>query len=158
MTYEELIIECTDSGIDVVEKEFKSNAHALIKGNKIAIRKNIPTLCEKSCILVEEMGHHKLTVGDITNINIIENYKQELKARMWGYDKKIGLVGIINAYEARCTNLHETAQFLDVTESYLREALETYRKKYGIYKKIDNYIIYFEPCLGVLELFENKTP
>lgn len=43
------------------------------------------------------------------------------------------------------------AEYLDVTEEFLSDALESYRKKYGTCKAIDNYIVYFEPHLGILE-------
>lgn len=153
MTYEDLVNECDIKGIIVIDKHFKSNAHGLIKGNKIAIRKDIPTLKEKSCVLAEELGHYYTTVGNILDTQTTVNNKQELKARMWGYNQKIGLLGIINAFEAHCTNLYEVTEYLDVTELYLLNAIDSYKKKYGIYKKIDNYIIYFEPCLAVMKLF-----
>ena len=46
----------------------------------------------------------------------------------------------------------ETAEYLEVTEEFLLEALQYYKGKYGRYVTIDNYAIYFEPTLGVLEL------
>lgn len=149
MTYDELIIESTEDGIDVVEKTFKSKALALIKGNKIAIRKDIPTLKEKHCVLAEELGHFHTTVGDITDLKDRRNYKQELTARRWGYNRTIGLLGIIQAYEYGCMSVYEISEFLNVTETYLREALNWYRSKYGVYTQVDNYIIYFEPSLTV---------
>lgn len=45
-----------------------------------------------------------------------------------------------------------SAEYLGVTEQFLYDALKCYKQKYGIYTKIDNYIIYFEPCLGVFQL------
>lgn len=39
-----------------------------------------------------------------------------------------------------------------LTEEFLLEALECYRYKYGEYARLDNYVIYFEPTLVVLEL------
>lgn len=152
MTYDDLLIECNQNGIEVVDKHFKSKARGLIKGNRIAIRKDIPTLCEKSCVLAEELGHFCTGVGNIIDTTNTSNYKQELKARMWGYNKKVGLVGIINAFEAHCTNLYEVAEYLDVTELYLLNAIDSYKEKYGVYKKIDNYIIYFEPTLSIMKL------
>lgn len=152
MTYDELLIYADDEGLIVKEKVLDSYDGRIFK-NKIAIRKDIPTLKEKCCVLAEELGHHFTTVGNILNINDEMNYKQELKARIWGYNKKIGLVGIINAFEAHCTDQYETAEYLDVTESYLQEAIDAYKSKYGIYTKVDNYILYFEPCLGVMKLF-----
>ena len=44
------------------------------------------------------------------------------------------------------------AEYLEVTEQFLREALERYRQKYGIYTCVDNFIIYFEPYLAVVEM------
>lgn len=34
---------------------------------------------------------------------------------------------------------------------HLQEALECYREKYGVYTELDGYVIYFEPCLIVME-------
>ena len=45
----------------------------------------------------------------------------------------------------------EMAEFLDVPEDTLQEALNYYHHKYGICTILDNYVIYFEP-LGVLEI------
>lgn len=75
-------------------------------------------------------------------------------ARLWGYNRLIGLMGIINAYIHGCQTLYEMAAYLDVTEEYLREAIFCYRNKYGVYKKIDNYVVYFEPCLKVCEILD----
>ena len=82
------------------------------------------------------------------------NRKQEYRARLWGYNRLIGLMGIINAYIHGCQTLYEMAAYLDVTEEYLREAIFCYKNKYGVYKKIDNYVVYFEPCLKVCEILD----
>ena len=68
---------------------------------------------------------------------------------------KIGLMGIIQAYEHSCRNLYEMAEFLDCTEEYLNEAINCYRSKYGEFVKIDNYIIYFIPRLVVMKVIGN---
>ena len=60
-------------------------------------------------------------------------------------------MGIINAYKRGCRNRYEMAEYLDVDEQFLADALERYSLKYGKYVTVDNYIIYFNP-LGVLEL------
>lgn len=81
----------------------------------------------------------------------IANIKQERKARMWAYNKQIGLSGILSAYKYGCRNLHEMAEHLDVTETFLKDALDAYLLKYGKYTVIDNYMIFFEP-LGVVDM------
>ncbi len=151
MTYEELLKEADSMGLIVKEKPLKGTDGRILN-RRIAIRKDIPTQTEKSCVLAEELGHHYTSSGDILNQNIIANRKQEFRARVYGYNLLIGLRGIIQAYEAGCRNLYEMAECLEVTEEYLKEALECYRKKYGIFVTLDNYAIYFEPTLGVMKL------
>lgn len=151
MTYDELLIEADDAGLIVKEKRLNSS-DGRIWNNRVAIRKNIPTSIEKSCVLAEELGHYYTSSGDITRLNNANNQKQEYKARLYGYNLKIGLLGIIKAYQHGCHNLYEMAEFLDVTEEFLAEAIDCYKSKYGKYVSFDNYAIYFEPCLGVMEL------
>lgn len=81
----------------------------------------------------------------------VRNRKQERHARLWAYDRMIGLMGIASAYKAGYTNYCEMAAHLEVSEAFLIEALETYKSKYGECTKLDNYVIYFEP-LSVFEL------
>ena len=125
MTYEELLIEADKNGLITKEKDLLVNK-GRIKGDRIAIKRDIPTLTEKSCVLAEELGHYYTTVGNILDQSETENRKQELKARMWAYDKQIGLSGIIDAYENKCETLHDMAEYLDVTEEFLVETLEAY--------------------------------
>ncbi len=146
MTYEELQDHAYMDGIDVVERRFKSNnIKGLYCNGVIAVNKDIETQAQKSCVLAEEIGHHCTSSGDILDQTDIMNRKQEYRARLYGYNLKIGLTGLIRAYEAGCRNLFEMAEFLDCTEEYLREAIQCYRSKYGICVAVDNYIIYFEP-------------
>lgn len=88
--------------------------------------------------------------------NNIYSQKQEQQARLWAYNKLIGLNGIINSYKHGCHNLSEMADYLDVTQEFLSEAISKYHSKYGVFTTIDNYVIYFEPNLAVIEITENK--
>lgn len=124
-----------------------------IDGN-VAINTSVSNRAEKTCILAEELGHHYTSVGNILDQSDPDNRKQERKARLWGYDRLIGLSGIIRAFEYGCRNCYEMADYLGVTEIYLKECIDCYRKKYGISKKIGNYIIYFEPVLAVGEIMD----
>lgn len=152
---EELHQEAENEHINVVDYHFDSDR---IKGlycdGTIALKDNIETTTEKGCILAEELGHHYTSVGDILDQNKTENRKQEQRARAWAYDKMIGLAGIVNAYENRCGSLHETADFLNVTEEFLQEALMYYKNKHGLYTTVGNYVIVFEPNLGVCKLIQ----
>lgn len=150
MNYETLLDEAVNNGLIVKEKPLKSS-DGRIKGNKIAIRQDIKTTVEKSCVLSEELGHHYTSVGNIVDMSDFQNRKQERQARVWGYNKLIGLTGIINAYKRGCQNIPEMAEFLDVTEEYLKEAIDCYRDKYGVCTTIDNYTVFFIPYLAVME-------
>lgn len=102
--------------------------------------------------MAEEVGHYETTVGDILNQRIAENRKQEFQARMYAYNKLIGLQGIIDCYEYGCNNVHEMAEYLEVTERFVIDALEAYEKKYGIQTKFEDYIIRFNPNLVVMKI------
>lgn len=154
MTYEVLLNTADQADLTVKEKPL-SESDGLIKGNRIAIRKDIPTQAEKSCVLAEELGHYFTSAGNILDQTDIVNRKQEYRARLYGYNLQIGLRGIISAHTAGCRNLYEMADYLDVTEEYLKEALDCYQSKYGEYVKVDNYMIYFIPTLAVLEITDN---
>lgn len=150
MTYEKLLHEADSNGIIVKEKNIPGYG-GRIYGNRIAIHDGLETTTEKACVLAEELGHYHTTVGDITDLSDSQNRKQERQARLWGYNKLIGLTGIIQAFRAGCHSRHETAEYLGVTEQFLQECIDCYTEKYGEYTKIDNYIIFFIPNLAVME-------
>lgn len=150
MKYEELLEESSSNDVYIIENaDFKSKAEGLINGNVIGINKKIRTCRKRTCILAEELGHYHTTIGDIISQSTISERKQELRARVWAYNKLIGLSGIVDAFNHGCRSLSDTAEYLDVTEEFLLEALQYYKGKYGIYTTLDNYVIYFEPSLGV---------
>ncbi len=150
--YEELLSLATEEGLIVKEKPLRANK-GRIKNIKVAISCNIDTTIEKACILSEELGHYYTSVGNILDQNKVESKKQELKARAWGYQKLIPLNKIIEAHKARCHNQTELAEYFGVTEEFLLETIEYYKRKLGLFYRIDEkYIITFEP-LGVFEQF-----
>ena len=117
-----------------------------IDGN-VAINTSVTTTNEKSCVLAEELGHHHTSVGVIVDLSDAKNRKQERQARLWAYNNRIGLYGLITAYENGCRDRYEIAEFLNVTEEFLEDAINCYREKYGVYTTIDNYTVYFIPNL-----------
>ncbi|MGL5436836.1 MAG: hypothetical protein ACRDBO_15775 [Lachnospiraceae bacterium] len=136
--------------LDIVDFESPRIKGLYIDGS-IALSKDLHTTAEKACIAAEELAHSELTVGNILDVSDTQNRKQEYIARLRTYDKMIGLIGIVQGYRARCCNLYELAQHLEVTEGFLQEALDCYRSKYGLMIGVDNYIIFFEPSLSVYE-------
>lgn len=139
-----------DHGFDIVDLPLRSTL-GLLHGKLIALRKGMPYV-QRRCVLAEEVGHGLLTVGDITNQDVVENRKQEQKARRWGYNKLISLSDLVEAAKHGCGNLWDTSIFLGVTEEFLEEALTDFRKQYGVMAVVDDYAIIFEPCLMVVDI------
>ena len=155
MKYEDLLIEASNNNIYVIENaNFDSKATGLINGDVIGLNQSIKTSDEKACVLAEELGHYYTSVGNILDDKTVENRKQEQRARLWAYNKQVGLRGIIDCHNAHCHTIHEMSEFLEVTEQFLTEALECYKHKYGVYTTVDNYIVGFEPYLYVIEKFQ----
>ena len=148
--YEILLDNAYNDGMLVKEKPLQGS-DGRIKGNKIAIRKDM-TIPEKTCALAEELGHHETSVGNILDMTSAANRKQEHQARLWAYNKQIGLIGLVRAFEHGCQNRFEIAEYLEVTEEFLEECIECYRNKYGICKRLDNYVVYFIPRLSMMKL------
>lgn len=148
MSYEELLEEASQEGLIVKEKPLLNNDGRL-KGKRIAIRQDIPTTSKKADVLAEEMGHYYTSVGRIVEQDTAESIKQERTARLWGYNKRIGLNGLIQAFKAHCETLYDIAEFLNVSEESLTEALEYYRQIYGNGVMVENYFIQFEPNLQI---------
>lgn len=141
--------------IEILEKQFSSDRiKGLYADSVIALNKRLGTTTEKMCVLAEELGHHYTSSGDILDLSVTENRKQERTARLWAYNHLIGLKRLIDAFEHGCHGRHEIAGYLDVTESFLDEAISVYREKYGTSTMVGDYVIYFEPLgVGLLKKF-----
>lgn len=151
--YEQMKDAAYTEGIEVIERRFDSSR---IKGlycdGTAAVNASLETSSAKGCVLAEELGHYYTSSGDILDMTSAVNRKQEYKARLWAYNHRIGLHGILSAYKAGCQSTYEIADYLDVIEEFLLEAIACYQNKYGICVEFDNYIIYFVPSLAVFEL------
>lgn len=143
--YERLLNTAGILGFNVVEKHFKSHAKGLCKGNKIGISKSLETAAEKRCILAEEIAHAYSTTGNILDQNNLNNIKQEKRARRVAYEAILPLYVLIDAYKNGVQSCYEMAEYLDVTEDFLKSALNEYNKKYGAYTRYESFIIFFSP-------------
>ena len=151
-TFEQLEEQACKDGIDIIERRFNSERiKGLYCSGNIALSDKLETSAEKACVLAEELGHHHTSIGDIMDMSDSQNRKQERQARMWGYNKLIGLTGIVKAFQSGCHSRHETAAYLDVTEEFLQECIDCYRDKYGVCTTVDKYTVFFIPNLAVME-------
>lgn len=150
-TYEKLLVKADNIGIIVKEKPLQGS-DGRIKGNKIAIRKDINTSIEKGCVAAEEIGHFYTTTGNIFDQAIEENRKQELKARLFAYQQLVTPEKLILAKKYGCRNLYEIAEFLEVTESFLQSAIDAYRHIYGCAQQFGDYLFTFDPAFNIYKM------
>jgi len=152
--YEKLLDEAHKSNVSVDENfRFKGKTSGLYIDGNIALSDKLDTNAAKACVLAEELGHHHTSAGNILDLSDSGNRKQEHQARLWAYDHQIGLNNIIKAYEHGCRNRYEVAEYLEITEEFLEEAIIIYREKYGVCTVIGKYCIMFIPQLTVGKMF-----
>lgn len=151
--YEELLDEAYQEGLYVIERaSFNSHAKGLINGDVIGLSKDIKTDAERGGILAEELGHYYTTSGNILDTSNVMNRKQELRARVWGYQRIITMDKLISAYYKGCRNAYELSKELEVTEDFFLEALQVFKQKYSPYIQYKDYLIRFEPNLQIYNL------
>lgn len=141
MNYDKLLIEAEEENLIVKEKNLWSSK-GRINGNRIAIKRSLPET-EKACVLAEELGHYFTTVGNILDQTDINNRKQEKVARKWAVNKLLDIEDLIAAVKNGCEYLCDIAEYLNVTEDFLNEAIEFFRCRYGYsYSNGENQIIF----------------
>ena len=141
MNYEDLLNEYVNEDLVIKEKPLQSS-NGRIYNNRIAIRHDLSTV-DKTCTLAEELGHYYTTTGDILDQTNVSNRKQEHRARMWAYEKLIPVQLFILAFKHGCRSIHETAEFLEVSEAFLLECVGAYYSKYGTYLEFNGYLFIF---------------
>ena len=143
--YENLISIAHKEGIKVIETDLGiDKPFGKCIGNLIIINNRVKE-CERLCVLHEELGHFNLTVGDITDQSNLNNRKQEFTARRWSYEKAISPEDIIAAILTGIDNIYDLAESLNVTEEFLIQSIEHYKKKYGVYYVGKTHLLTFEP-------------
>jgi len=120
-----------EEGIEICEIKLPCGLKGLYYNGIIALNKSMGTNAEKRCVLAEELGHYFNTVGDILNMKIETNKKQEIRARNWAIEKLVPFDKLLEAYSNGYTSIYELANFLEVTEDFMKETILHYQDKYG---------------------------
>lgn len=152
--YEDLVFDCDVPVIETDKLPSVYNGYYI--DGQIFIKEDLPTQIKHE-VLAEELAHHKLTYGNITDQSIFNNRKFENYARRYAMEQVVTLGGIVQAFSYNCNNLYEMSNFFEVSEEYIKETLKHYKKKYGLSTQHGDYVINFEP-LRVFKYinFENK--
>lgn len=144
--YYELLDKAYEQGFRIKEKRcFKSDAEALINRNVIGLSEKLQTQAEKKCALAEELSHFDNNVGNILDMKDTKARQQEYRARKEAIFDIIKPEDLIRAFEHHISNFFEMAEYLEVTEKFLYEALSVYKQHYGQIMMYEDYMISFEP-------------
>lgn len=116
--YEELLIE--HDYIEVKETDvMPSDLHGLWLNDLILINSNLSET-RKAEVLFEELAHHKLTYGNILDQSRWINRKFENYARRHGYEAALPIRIIVEAHHYGVSNLYELAQYVQLSEEYIK--------------------------------------
>lgn len=148
--YENVLI--ANDNLDITETSLPSKLSGVTFDDMILIRNNMDRV-HKLETLAEEIAHLHITYGDIRDQSKLVNRKYELKARRYAYERLITLQGIVDAFHSGACNLYEIALFFEVSQSYVLDAIEHYKMKFGLSTYCSGYVIKFEP----LQVFEYKN-
>lgn len=147
--YENMVIENSEIPID--DGKALGNFEGFYDNGVILINKNLSET-RKAEVLYEELAHHKLTYGNILDLSQFNNRKFENYARRHGYISAVPLREIVEAHNYGVQNLYELSEYLQLSEEYILEAIEIYKKIYGIGTHYGECSITFEP----LRVFKYK--
>jgi Zn-dependent peptidase ImmA (M78 family) len=148
--YDELVSKYKD--LNIIETDMlPSFQSGMYFNNKIYINSN-RSEAVKLETLAEELAHHKLTYGNITDQTQFNSRKFEGYARRYAMERLISLQDIIDSFKHGCHNLYTMANFFEVSEGFVQDCLVHYKCKYGVSTLCGDYLIQFEP----LRVFEYK--
>ncbi|MFS7001171.1 ImmA/IrrE family metallo-endopeptidase [Carnobacterium maltaromaticum] len=141
--YEDLLNEYSKE-VDIVETNLfeKVGLYGVYRNGIIFLEHSL-NITEKKAILIEEYNHFKKTVGIIIDESIIDNAKQENLARRLTYERLLPLESIIRCYYDGLVYYHEVAEYLNIPEELLIDAVNYYKSTRGILFQYHNYLLVF---------------
>lgn len=119
--YEELMARYDNLHIE--ERPMKNDG--LYADGCVWINSNMPE-CRRYCTLAEEIGHYETSVGDILDQTNTNNRRQERAARKWAYEEILPVENILFAAQDGHTDIWDMAEYLEVDEAFLKDALRHY--------------------------------
>ncbi|MHC5281120.1 ImmA/IrrE family metallo-endopeptidase [Listeria kieliensis] len=142
------------SNIDTFNVQYLDNMPtglaAFIKHGTIFIKKGL-TQKEERCYLEEEIQHYYYTSGNIVKQEKISDIKQETLARRKAHLILIPFDLLIECYNSGLRTYCDVSNYLNVTEIFLREAVEHFKQKYGLmyYDKNTDYCFDFGDTIRI---------
>lgn len=136
-SYEKLVDQLDQEGVIVDETILpnrcpKANGLYIEDQRPVALVNGNRTQVHKRCILAEEAGHHYRSFGNILDQSTVQARKAENAGRRWAWEKILPLEYIaLEKWGNPDLNIQDLAAHMDVTESFLLDAVLHYRRKHG---------------------------
>ena len=121
------------SGIQVDRFDLKSNSSVSVNYMDrlfVGLDNNISGAEERVC-LAHEIGHCKTMSFYNINSPLDVRGKHERRANIWAIKAMIPYNAYLHALECGCTEIYSLADYFNVTEDFMRKAVE-------YYKSVDN--------------------
>lgn len=152
-TLESLYEEATLKGIKIKKYKLPHRLKGLYYEETkvspiITLSTNIESKAEEKCILAEEIGHYYTCASNIlTNTKVDKAIVRQLEERAstWAVRKLAPISLIVAAFKEGASSKYEVAEYLGITENFLLLAIETYKRKYGIFCQHEDWFVYFDP-------------
>lgn len=146
-TYEQLEQAAYDNDIHLLTASLPVNGLYFATDDyyTITLSTALQTTCERCCVLAEELGHHYTTPIDLFKAPNTLQERYERRAMQWAVQELVPLSRLIRAWQRGIRSAWELAEYLNVTESFLRRALELYEAQHGVCAHCDDYCIHFRP-------------
>lgn len=96
----------------------------------ILINRHIPQCCQLAA-LAEELGHHFASHGNIVSLKDVTQRKQEVYGRAWAYQRLLPPTEVFSACLDGEGAIWDMAERFGLPESFVREALIFYERKFG---------------------------
>lgn len=139
--YEKLIIYLEREGIKVYELDVEPGIpYAKYVDGHIGINRNIPESL-KIELIVEELGHHRKTYGNITDLTNIKNLKLEIIARREGHNILLHPDDLLKPLSKGARNIHEFSEHLNISEERLLEIIKYWKNIHGHGIHIGDYYL-----------------
>ncbi|MBC2196274.1 toxin [Listeria booriae] len=146
----ETMIDAFSNKLAVIECDLYKNTkrYGIYADGHILIERRMSNSYKK-VVLLEEYLHYKHTAGDILNESTLSNKKQENFVRRKNYETLFSWECIVRAYYLGFKYYHDVAEYFDLPESFVREAVEHYRRTHEKMWDVGEYIIYLDNYIEV---------
>ena len=126
--------EMTDIGIQVMGKAVGGYKGLLVRRNGLTYVFVDPKASRRAraAILAEEYGHYQTSVGDtVRSTDEVRIRRAEERAMRSAIEMLVCPEDVIRAIRSGVRNWYELSESLDLPESFLRKAVEVWKKQYG---------------------------